>query len=615
MAKYNRYAVTDPEPAVSIGAWSLLADLRQILCRRLADRAQELGNLVPSRIQGLLAESVSHWREVSQKDESTRSQVAALVNYLEQETGQVLNLKEQREWALLFERLIVPYVISVTDEQKVHPWFPDNSFLEVYYEEFVKHADDARPTVPLFLTEETISSIHPSPATYQSLLPPADSVDQVKFRLASGMRALQSKLIGAFDHALTKDSQKIDRLVGNGAALMYAIRDESESPLGLICFSSPVIGLYHELLLPPSVKEVLPEERFRRSIYICPAVLDENDQAWLDSLDDGSSSSGVQAETNPLISNISLESGRKVDLLICRTCAREEGNSSCVFLDMNSWLYPTLGTFLGGLKQIAARAELEPLQKYAANLSHVLHTPISTITTSFYYHINKLSPDEAELKTRLEKLNGSLFILRAIAESTQRHFQLQRQGASDVLATPWEKQAEEQKTDLLSIVADMETIPIFEKLFQSEITLRKQFVGHPTPVSGYEGDWYIILYTLLKNAFRGADLMKSEQDAASSMSVTLNLIYPDDITKTFSLEIRNPSLALDQELLNVMRQCLAGRLSRIPQDIYRKNSSGGFGVGLGIVGAVVSANGFTATVEQDAGSMEVVVRINNIPLR
>jgi hypothetical protein len=617
MSNYSWNNVTDPEPAVSIGAWSLLADLRQILCYRLATQAQTLNTLDPVQIQRLISDSSSYWSKVTNNDEFVQTQVATLINHLERERTKISGLKKLEDWAVLFERLIVPYVISVTEDFKVHPWFPEDSFLKVYYEEFNKPDAAARPTVPLFLTGETISRLHPSSGTYQDLLPPANSVEDAQIRFASGMRALQSKLIGAFDHVLTQESQEIDLLVGNGAALMYAIRDTSGSPLGLICFSSPIIGLYHELLLPPYVKKTLSEERFRHSIYICPAVLDENDQAWVDALEAGTSSSGTQADaTNPAVSHIALEGTEvgTVDLLICRTCERGDGNARCVFADMDDWIYPMLGTFLSGLKQIAARAELEPLKKYAANLSHVLHTPIATIATSFLYHLKKLSPEEAELKAALEKLGASLFVLFEITESTRRHFQLERQDTSDLLDTSWQSQAEDQSTDLMEMVKELETIPIFEKLFQQGIDLSKQFSGTQVPVSGYKGDWYIVLYTLLKNAFAGAFSAQREQDVPSSEPVTLNLLYPDDTTNTFTLEIRNPSVALDKALLIAMGRCLAGKLSRIPSDIYRKSSGGGFGVGLGIVGDIISSNGFTATVEQDADSLEVIVKISNVPV-
>lgn len=612
MGPYDGNSVIDPESAVSIGAWSLLADLRQILCGRLVAQTRKLGNLEPLLIKELISDSAKHWAGLSTED---KFQKERLVEYLNREADLTVGLETDHDWASLFERLIVPYVISVTDDFKVHPWFPDQTFLSVYYREFDHGSNGARPTIPLFLTEKTISQLRPTPGTYQDLLRVATTLPDARVRFASGMRALQSKLVGDYDRVLTQESRDIDRLVGNGSALMYGIEDKSWPPLGLICFSSPIIGLYHELLLPADVKEILPRPQFRRSIFICRAVLGQLDQACLDELIE-SSSVYTRAE-GPPVSHIAIEETEvgTVDLLVCSTCEGSGTNARCVFGDIDTWLNPMLGTFLSGLKQIAARAELEPLKKYAATLSHVLHTPIATIATSFFYYLEKIAPEDAELKAALEKLGASLFALYQITESTSRNFQFERQGDSDSLKSAWPVQAGGTSTDLVEIVRELEFTPFFESLFQMGIELRPQVGGTQTLVSGYKGDWYVIFYTLLKNAFTGASRWKVEQDSQASVAVTLNLLYPDDESGTFSLEFRNPSPRLDPALLVAMGQCLTSKLARIPTEIYRKNPSGGFGVGLGIVGDIIKANGFTATIEQDASTLEVILRINDVPVR
>jgi len=410
-----------PEESLSVGSWALLLELKREFSEHYG--GGELADLRP-----LIESSIVRWRAVYDDERflgelpegRPLKEFSRVVSYLEE------CLVKRDDGPLWLERLLVPYIMSIeTDvdgQRHIRWWLPPKAFIET---------TNFRNRLYPFLTPALFDHLRNSPGGARQPAPkPASTFDDWLTLFASGMGAIQSKLIGSFEKADTP-SRFEDRLVGNASGYIHVLSAQSREPVGMFILCSPVFGLFHRLLLPAN------KDRTRLHIegnFVCGSNIDLTTRHELEvgvrrggdkivAHDCGD----TEAVATYFVTSRSERAKEKPLSLVLCTASNEQ---TCPFALNEEWLGPTAAEFLAGIQKLASRTALEQAEEVIATQEHTTQAPLTNAAVHLEWASLLMEAGNLEKAGRRTKLARKIIQDLLETLSSLERLRLGRAGAS-----------------------------------------------------------------------------------------------------------------------------------------------------------------------------------------
>jgi len=264
--------------------WLFLPWLRRRLCKIFA---KYVSPSWPSELRGLIDHSLERWSEIYSQDQFRGrlkgrglEDYSGLFPYLRGVRDKIDHLR-RREPDFLLEHLILPYLMTYErTENEIRLWFPESEFID-NFREVEKGWSIGKPNVPLYpyFKEPIFDLLRVAAGTRQTPIEIGQNDMSRLQKAATGMRSLQTKLIGTFEAVFNPQSRFEDQLVGNASAWTLTLVDDDSQCTGMIFLCSPVFRLFHELLLVKRDTEV-QLSGFHNSFFLCTRRLAQAEIWW-----------------------------------------------------------------------------------------------------------------------------------------------------------------------------------------------------------------------------------------------------------------------------------------------------------------------------------------------
>jgi hypothetical protein len=455
-------APEDPLTGLSIGTWSLLPDVRRGVAKWLTERTNEVPGRShwPKKIPQLIAASLDYWR-VCYSDKNYQNELAKITNGPGAVVTTLLEYLEDAQamastsdsWPGILERLLMPYMLPI-DPTKVDGdmgwWFPPADFLKTRIGAESPYPFLTHRFFTIFAKEEARRRAHvvQRPARVHSAVG----------RFAQGMTSLQTKIVGDYE-LLDVPSKTLDRLVGNGSAILYVIRNTADEPIGVLCIASPILGLFHELLLDERTVEA-HGPGWARSVLICRAHLTEAERA--------------------LAADMTWE---QLKIRMCPHCGDNRGlTQACPLFGLSQAVDPLIGHYLNALSRVLQ----DENTRRVADLAH----EFKLRTVSLYGRLHEILATSEVDRTDLEELCE---LAKDVYECVDVHPELTSKSSDGT-------------TDLTRVAVRLR---LMAACLRAKVSIRER--GTPKQVIGKQGHWEGLLNCLLQNAVEAHMLAVGEQ--------------------------------------------------------------------------------------------------------
>jgi len=568
---------SEPLTYISVGTWFLLKKVRKEFASWLGKRSFEIREDDPDQLQSLFKavnelknKSLTQWQKIYSDREftgklptdATMSADAPIINnfnsllkYLEESVGDFSTSYEDKvvplgRWVQWIEKLLIPYLGSLDHhEDKIGVWFPPERFLKKKYSENPTEDMPYPFLKPLAFNLMTTTEEKDRSGARQEF---SKGVD-IKERLPKGMAGLMSKIIGKYS-LLDVPSRDIDKVVGNASALLLRLEDEGDL-LGMLLITSPIFGLFHELLTLPTRRPKELKANFYDSVYVCEKELGSDNDLFDD-----------------------VENINGLSIIKCK-CDEQPGVAKkCFFRDLMPELDYLVLDYLRGFRRFRMQEKIEN----EANISHHFIGGIKPLD----YLIN-LAKKQIEKKPSFENDEVYKTIINAQLRSNELKAKIShsRFDALNFYGKP------NTTGEIEAVIEHFEQWNKLLYIRAENVEFKRETIGDPREIPGTNEEWDFILSYVLSNAFAAANPYGGCPEGYKPM-VGVKLNFQDkDI---FSLEVSNTvPLPISDELVGMMQELIDGSKEQMPRKLSKGTGKGIYYAGKYIARNRMKANYFT----------------------